>query len=148
MDNMDDKNPKSNSGTTPLHLAVKGKEIHAPGVAVNGNLPMYQLIIKNAVEKNPKCEDWGRTPFHLAAFHGNFPICQFYMKNFENKSPKDRFGQTPLHLAAKMGHLELFKFMREEVEDKNPISRRFKTPYDLAKEEGHTAICALIESSK
>ena len=53
-DNIADKNPKTDSGWTPLDLAAK-----------NGHLSVCQLIVENVKDKNPK--DWrGRTPLDLA----------------------------------------------------------------------------------
>ena len=53
------KNPKDNSGTTPLHLAAE-----------NGRVGLYQLILKHAEEKNPR-DIHGRTPIDLSDGHKN-----------------------------------------------------------------------------
>ena len=51
-----EKNPKSDTGLTPLHLA-----------ASKGQFEICDLILKNTDDKNP--EDWvnGLTPLHAAA---------------------------------------------------------------------------------
>ena len=54
IENIDDKNPKSNTGFTPLHKATE-----------NGHLSVCQLIVENVDDKNPKCA-LGLTPLNLA----------------------------------------------------------------------------------
>ena len=52
---MTEKNPATNNGSTPLHLA-----------AGNGHLEIFELISKNVTVKNPKRND-GVTPQKLLA---------------------------------------------------------------------------------
>ena len=77
---------------TPLHIA-----------ATNGRLEIVQLIIQNAVEKNP-VNDFGNTPLHLAATHGHLEASRVILKNTSDCSPENNFGKTPLEFARKNGH--------------------------------------------
>ena len=61
---MDDKNPPSNNGTTPLYIAAQ-----------MGFYDICKFIIDNVNEKNPANHD-GFTPLHVAALHGHLEICK------------------------------------------------------------------------
>ena len=54
MERIDDKNPVSNNGTTPLHSAAQ-----------NGHLNVCDYIIGKVENKNPGRND-GDTPLHVA----------------------------------------------------------------------------------
>ena len=64
IENVQDKNPVSMTGVTPLHLG-----------AIDGNLDICKLIIGNVEKKNPKDLN-GTTPLHLAAKFGHFDVCK------------------------------------------------------------------------
>ena len=83
VDNVDDKNPKSNDGLTPLHCA-----------AAYGHLSVCQLIFESVDDKNPNDHD-GWTPLHWAAFKGHSSVCQFIVQKINEKNPKNNKGQTP-----------------------------------------------------
>ena len=53
---LENKNPMSVNGISPLHLAVK-----------NGHLKVIQFIMAVIVDKNPSVFDSGSSPLHLAA---------------------------------------------------------------------------------
>ena len=54
MEKLEDKNPKNNTGKTPLHFAAQ-----------EGHLAVCQFIIEKVEEKNPK-DNSGETPLRLA----------------------------------------------------------------------------------
>ena len=60
---IDDKNPASTSGSTPLHLA-----------ALLGRVEHFKLILRYAVNKNP-VDNKGMTPFDVAQIEGCLEIC-------------------------------------------------------------------------
>ena len=53
---------------TLLHVAAKV-----------GNLPLYQQIMDNTEDKNPK-NNFGDTPFHMAAINGHLEVCQMLLE--------------------------------------------------------------------
>ena len=65
VENNQDKNPKDNSGMTPLHYAARG-----------GYLEICELILSNIEDKYPK-NNIGETPLMLAAKHGHTFECKF-----------------------------------------------------------------------
>ena len=67
-------------------------------------MAVYQLIMENVEDKNPK-DNNGWKPLHSAAWNGHMPVCQLIMENIEDKNPKDNNGWTPLDYAASNGHL-------------------------------------------
>ena len=62
-----DKNPKSESGLTPLHFAAR-----------NGQLSICQLIVDNVQDKNPK-DKTGWTPLHYCVV-GSLYVYIFQIK--------------------------------------------------------------------
>ena len=118
---VEDKNPKDESGVTPLHEA-----------AMHGNEDIVQIIIAVVDEKNPK-DNNGSTPLDeadkngheeifkilldkveennqvineallKAIYNNDFESCQMILDKAWNKNPKDCHGSTPLHHAAIIG---------------------------------------------
>ena len=54
-----DKDPRENSGKTPLHFAAQ-----------QGHADVCVALLVNGADKNPRHKS-GRTPLHLAAYLGN-----------------------------------------------------------------------------
>ena len=50
------------------------------------------------LEKNPSNE-YGATPFHVAADYGNYSVCRLMLSNIQNYEPIDGNGKTPFQLA-------------------------------------------------
>ena len=106
---------------TPFHLAAK-----------RGYLPVYQQMMENANDKNPK-DGTGMTPLHHAAQNGHLSLCQLIVENIDDKNPKDYRGRPPLHLAARNGHLSVCELVVENVDVKNPRDNLGLTPLSMAK---------------
>ena len=64
---MDDKNPTTNNGVTPLYLAAE-----------NGHLEICKLIIENLDDKSPPIDE-RFIPLCIAAHNGHLKICQLLM---------------------------------------------------------------------
>ena len=122
---------------TPLHIAAEF-----------GNLQFFKQIIAKSSNKNPpgrirlffyaesiperylisswkygvkNDEDYGVTPFHIAAANGNFEICSVIMKNMNVYNPRTDYGITPLLIAATNGHSDIFRLIFAMTDDKNPV---------------------------
>ena len=54
-----------------------------------------QLIVENAIVKNPK-NDNGDTPLHSDAGNGHLAICELIVENAYEKNPKNKYRNTPL----------------------------------------------------
>ena len=90
--------------------------------ATNGHLNIYQSIVEEVPDKNPKNEE-GWTPLHKAAWKNHYSLFKYIMDMAEDKNPKDANGYTPLHMAcmpAGRGCLEICQLILNVVEDKNP----------------------------
>ena len=74
IDNVDDKNPKTDNGVTPLHIA-----------AAEGHLKLCQLIINNVEDKNPENDD-GVTPLDCAYHNDHSQICELIEENLDENS--------------------------------------------------------------
>ena len=64
VDRIDNKNPRNNSGTTPLHEAAE-----------KGHIDVVKYIVANINEKNPS-DKWGNTPRKLAISNSYFDIAK------------------------------------------------------------------------
>ena len=76
-DTIEDKNPPSNSGNTPLHYA-----------AIHGQLEICKFIFQNVEDKHPPNRN-GRTPKDLAKEHNNLKIWQFFHQDLVTKKCKN-----------------------------------------------------------
>ena len=75
IENVVDKNPKVNSGETPLHQA-----------ALNGHLEICQLIIENVEDKNPT-DNSGYTPLDAAIIGGHKKLVDILVTDATNIAP-------------------------------------------------------------
>ena len=85
--NLEDKNPKDNSGLTPLCI-----------LAANGHLDVFKYLMETVEDFSPKSNS-GSTPLHCAAKNGHLDICKLIIKNVQNKHPVNINGNTPKDLA-------------------------------------------------
>ena len=86
-DSIMDKNPPSEDGMTPLHLA-----------AGNGHTETFCTIMDRTEDKNPP-SGAGWTPLHKAAYNGHTEVCRAILDVVEDKAPLTNIGATPLQLA-------------------------------------------------
>jgi len=80
-----DKNPATNDGKTPLHMAAR-----------RGHLDFCRVMLENVQDKNP-ADNHGLTPLHVAAEFGRLEIYHLIMDNVQDKNPARNNGKTPLH---------------------------------------------------
>ena len=62
MAGIEDKNPATNNGLTPLHLAAQ-----------YGHLKICEIILKNVQDKMPRY--FGQTPITLASQNDHYEVC-------------------------------------------------------------------------
>ena len=74
-------------------------------------LTNYITIAERHRIVNPKNENDGTTPLHLAAESGQLSIFEYIFKKTEVKCPETNEGITPFHLAAKNGHFAICKLI-------------------------------------
>ena len=106
LDNVQDKNPRTHDGWTPLHSAINGN-----------NLEVFELLFDNVEDKNPM-NDGCWSPFHLAARFGRIEICRFIVDNLEDKNPcqRVRWNQyTPLDFAIRNGHQNIANYIKSKL---------------------------------
>ena len=108
IDNVAEKNPKNDTGLTPLHLA-----------ASKGHFEICDLILKNTNDKNPEDWSYGLTPLHAAAQSEHIQVFQLIFDSVEIKNPKLKKGYSLLHDAAYRGYTEICIFMIDRLEEKN-----------------------------
>ena len=70
------KNPRSDGGYTPLHIA-----------ASNGHLEICQIILEEVDDKNPLTDD-GFSPLYLAANNGHLEVFKFIFEKVSMKNSK------------------------------------------------------------
>ena len=94
------------------------------------------MIVNNVKDKNPKINDGGCTPLHVAAYYGHFEVFKLIFEKVKDKNPRDSLKDTLLHRAASNGQLEICKYILSKVEDKdlaiNSKNSFDRTPLDYA----------------
>ncbi len=116
-----DVNKKSKAGISPLHIAVK-----------NRDLPMVKLLLKEGADINIQ-DNNGLTPLHYAVGQRRFKIVKYLVFHDADISIKNIYGITPLHQAAYSGDLDIVKFLLQAGADVRAKNKIGATPYDLAK---------------
>ena len=100
VENVTEKNPSDNNGTTPFHRAARF-----------GHLDLCKVIIGYLQNKNPG-DVYGVTPLHEAARWGYLKICGIIIEYTQNSNVVDNNGQIPRALAEQNGHFEVSKFLK------------------------------------
>ena len=100
---VDDKNPPTENGLTPLHLG-----------ALKGHLRIVKELIKFVDgDQNPpalKLNDW--TPLHMAAFSGHLDVVKYIVGLPDvDVNQLDSFGASALDYAAEQGHQDVVVFL-------------------------------------
>ena len=140
IDQVNDKNPANDAGTTPFHMAAN---YYRDSSENDGHFEICQLIFEATGFQNPPNIN-GATPLHSAAYNGNLKICEMIVEKVDDKNPRNNCGETPLHSAAKEGHFEICQLIVEKVVMKNPRNNHGETPLHCAAEKCHLEICQLI----
>lgn len=132
---MDDKDSKHISGSTPLHRA-----------AFFGHEVVIGTLI--AAGADPEARNrYGLSALHLAALRGHLRIVTHLLGQGADISAQTQGGKTALHLAAKRGEEGIvWMLLKETGNDSNARDLKGQTALHLACEKGHVGIVrALIE---
>ncbi|OJW72294.1 MAG: hypothetical protein BGO68_06155 [Candidatus Amoebophilus sp. 36-38] len=131
-----DVNATNNTGLTPLHLAVREKQ-----------LASIQALVKNKHIDINKQDKLGNTVLHIASFKGDRLLVTALVENKEIDINVQQGGDdaTPLYLAAAQGHIGIVEILLAKGARTDIVDRDGKTPLDRA---ANDAIRQLIEKKK
>ena len=121
-----DKNPRDDSGLTPLHMAAN-----------KGYLEICKLLMKGLSNKNPVSDDGQHTPLHLALAHsGDLDTVKLLLQNSEDVkslvNAANKNQQTPLHIAAQHGKNSVIKVLLDNSSCISAVDNDKNTPLHLA----------------
>jgi len=105
------------SGSTPLHMAAKGKR---------GKETVEYLISKGA-DVNV-ANDSGKTPLGEASWYGNQEVVEVLIANGAKVKIVDKDGYTALHWAAVMGNSEIVELLITNGAEVNTANRFGEAP--------------------
>ena len=124
---------------TPLHEAANG-----------GHFDVYQLILEQAANKNPKNMD-GITPLDIAAFKGDFEISSLILENVKDISHED--FERSFYFASQHGFDNICESMRNKQKRRNSLPRSepglsLEGLWSLKNEENQTKTTIAIQTNK
>ena len=116
-----DIDAKSKAGISPLHIAVK-----------NRNLEIVRILVRN--EANIDIQDGnGLTPLHYAVGQRRYEIVKYLIFHGADVNVKNAYGITPLHQAAFSGDMKTVEFLINAGADIFSISKNGMKPLDIAR---------------
>lgn len=117
-------NPKTN-----IEIQDKAGENALMLAALNGDLPMVQLLISKDAEVNKK----GWAPLHYAAANGHDDIVKLLLDHSAYVDAGSPNGTTPLMMAARGGHVSTIKLLLDNGADLNVKNQIGMNALDFAK---------------
>ncbi|MGA7779806.1 MAG: ankyrin repeat domain-containing protein [Paraburkholderia sp.] len=118
-------NPKANIG-----IQDKAGENAMMLAALNGDLPMVQMLISKDAEINKK----GWAPLHYAAANGHDDIVKLLLDHSAYVDAGSPNGTTPLMMAARGGHVSTVKLLLDNGADLNVKNQIGMNALDFAKQ--------------
>lgn len=118
-------NPKANIG-----IQDKAGENAMMLAALNGDLPMVQMLISKDAEVNKK----GWAPLHYAAANGHDDIVKLLLDHSAYVDAGSPNGTTPLMMAARGGHVSTVKLLLDNGADLNVKNQIGMNALDFAKQ--------------
>ena len=105
------------NGKTYMHLAAQ-----------RGQMDMFQIILDEAENKNPK-NNVGETPFFVACCNGHLNIASMLLKKSDelqiDLNSKSSWRKTAFHLACRNGHSDIVEMiMMNSLELKIDLNRK------------------------
>lgn len=118
-------NPKTN-----IEIQDKAGENAMMLAALNGDMPMVQLLISKDAEVNKK----GWAPLHYAAANGHDDIVKLLLDHSAYVDAGSPNGTTPLMMAARGGHVSTIKLLLDNGADLNVKNQIGMNALDFAKQ--------------
>ncbi|CEM31846.1 unnamed protein product [Vitrella brassicaformis CCMP3155] len=135
---------EEDSGNFPIHAAAGGSSGDAGRDTLGHVAVVRQLVDWGGLEELDRCDEYGNTPFHLAALCG----CIFVMEAMYAKAGKAlldkqrKGGYFPIHWAADKGHVavvnQLVEWKGTKELDKCDVNDN--TPLHCAASGGHVSV--------
>lgn len=101
-----DPNSKDEEQRTALYKAIR-----------SGSIEIIRILLRYHATVNT-VDEYGWTPFHLAAYYGNVEIGQIFLEVDGNiASIPGPYGCTPLHIALLRGNVEFVKLLGDQGVD-------------------------------
>ncbi len=116
-----DIDAKSKAGISPLHIAVK-----------NRDLKIVKILIKNGADVDIQ-DNNGLTPLHYAIAQRRYNIVKYLIFNDADINIKNSYGITPLHQAAFTGDMKTIELLINAGADVFAKNYLGNTPSDIAK---------------
>ncbi len=127
-----DIDAKSKAGISPLHIAVK-----------NRDLEIVKILVKNGA--NIDIQDGnGLTPLHYAVGQRRYEIVKYLIFHGADVNVKNVYGITPLHQAAFSGDMKTVEFLINAGADVSAKNLNGSTPYDIAKAKRRYGIASYL----
>jgi len=118
-------------GQTPLHLAIKARDLET-----------VKFLVQAGGKIAPNKGNW--SAIHLGIKAGNLDIVEYLYKNTEF-GRYDEYGWSLLHWAAASGNAQIVRFFLDKGHKPDVITDNHKTPLELAVESKNiSSIKALI----
>ena len=117
--------------TTPLMIA-----------ALKGHKDVVNLLLNKGAEID-KCDDYGKTPLHVAAW-GHLHVVELFLDRGAQHDSRNRGGRAPLHMAAEGGHKDVVKVFLDHGTDVDIKDNYGFTPLTWAAMMGHMEIVQLL----
>ena len=118
------------SPKTNIEIQDKAGENAMMLAALNGDMPMVQLLIAKDAEVNKK----GWAPLHYAAANGNDDIVKLLLDHSAYVDAGSPNGTTPLMMAARGGHISTVKLLLDNGADLNVKNQIGMNALDFAKQ--------------
>jgi uncharacterized protein len=118
-------NPKAN-----IEIQDKAGENAMMLAALNGDLPMVQMLVSKDAEVNKK----GWAPLHYAAANGHDDVVKLLLDHSAYVDAGSPNGTTPLMMAARGGHVSTVKLLLDNGADLNVKNQIGMNALDFAKQ--------------
>ncbi len=122
------------AGITPLHIAVK-----------NRDLKMVIYLLDRGADIDVQDIN-GLTPLHYAIGQKRIKIVKYLVKRGADIESVNNYGITPLHQAAYSGRVEIVEFLLMNGADVFAKNDNNSTPYDLAKAKHRVGVSELLKA--